>query len=248
MARKILNRADKIICGNTYVASLIKKELGVQQSLKIKVVNPGLSPVEPSQNKNIQKKFPDHYDPEKDILLLTLGRLVKRKGVDKVLEALPQVWAEKGNIKYFVAGSGPEEEYLLQKKQKLGADQEKVFFWGDVEEEEKWHLLQLCDIFIMPAREVQGDFEGFGIVYLEANAMAKPVIAGHSGGVGDAVRHEVNGLMVDPENTREIREAILKLARNSKLRYNLGQKGKHRVKQEFSWPQKIRKINYFLNY
>ena len=88
---------------------------------------------------------------------------------------------------------------------------EHVLLITDATDEEVNAWYELCDMFIMPAREEDGDFEGFGIVYLEANSYSKPVIAGDSGGVRDAVKDGVNGLLVNPESVEEIKNAIIKL-------------------------------------
>ncbi len=87
----------------------------------------------------------------------------------------------------------------------------------------------------MPSRDIEGDFEGFGIVYLEANLCGKPVIAGNSGGVKDAVSDGVSGLMVEPENLEGIANAISRLSNDKDLRDKLGSQGKERAIREFSW-------------
>ena len=91
----------------------------------------------------------------------------------------------------------------------------------------------------MAARNINGDFEGFGIVYLEANMHKLPVVAGASGGVNDAVLDGVNGLLVDPVNTCEIKNAIIKLAQNKNLRQRLGNQGYERAIKEFKWEKQI---------
>ena len=94
----------------------------------------------------------------------------------------------------------------------------------------------------MPSRQIKEDFEGFGIVYLEANLCSKPVIAGDSGGVRDAVKNGINGLLVNSENIEEITEAVIKLAKDKNLREKLGRQGKERVIKEFNWEKQTKKI------
>ncbi len=116
------------------------------------------------------------------------------KGVDMVIKAIASLNQEiQEKISYIVVGTGEAESYLKDLAAELKV---KVTFTGEVSELEKWSFLSLCDIFIMPARSIDGDFEGFGIVYLEANIYGKPVIAGRSGGVSDAVLHNESGLLV----------------------------------------------------
>ena len=101
-------------------------------------------------------------------------------------------------------------------------------------------------IFIMPSRNIEGDFEGFGIVYLEANLAKKVVIAGDSGGVRDAVIHKVNGLLVDPNSSSSIAQAILDLAADKEAREKMGQRAYERVKKDFQWPSLVKEIYNFL--
>ena len=95
-----------------------------------------------------------------------------------------------------------------------------------------------CDVFVMPSQTVLSEEvckgEGFGIVYLEANACGKPVIAGNKGGESDAVIDGLTGLLVDPMDVKAIARAIVRLLKDDKLSYKLGQQGLNRVKKEFS--------------
>lgn len=98
----------------------------------------------------------------------------------------------------------------------------------------------------MPARSINGDFEGFGIVYLEANLYGKPVIAGCSGGVSDAVINNKTGLLVNPENISEIAKAIKELIGNPEKRINLGKFGRERAINDFSWATQIKNLYHNL--
>lgn len=105
----------------------------------------------------------------------------------------------------------------------------------------------MIDIFVMPARNIAGDFEGFGIVYLEANLCGKVVIAGNSGGVPDAVENNINGLLVDPENEEEIAQAIIELCADKNRREKLGEQGRQRALIKFNWKHQVENIFDFLN-
>lgn len=256
LAKKILNNAKYIICGNSYTAGLVKKFVGDKQEYKVGVVNPGIehrvmhNHVNTPQNEAgaervIQLK--EKYNLHNKIVLFSIGRLVKRKGFDKVIEAMPYLLKKVPNLIYVIAGSGSDEEYLKTSPPaplliRRGETEGRLIFLGKVSDEEKWAWMNLGDIFIMPARNIDGDFEGFGIVYLEANLCNKPVIAGDSGGVRDAVEDYVNGILVDPENIEAIAEGILELALNQILRQKLGEQGWHRAVEEFNWEKQVRKI------
>ncbi|NCQ16258.1 glycosyltransferase family 4 protein [Candidatus Falkowbacteria bacterium] len=229
-AKLILNQAHKIIVINNYTAGLVKAFLGAGAEGKIIVVNPGVD------QKNFQLRKKNNL--ENKIILLSVGRLVKRKGFDKVTDALPEVLRKIPNLVYVIIGNEAE----LKNSQFKNA-----IVINDALDAERDAWYQACDIFIMPARNIDGDYEGFGIVYLEANLAGKPVIAGKSGGVPDAVIDGLNGLMVDPEDVGEISQAIIKLAQNPDLRQKLGERGRTRAINEFNWEKQINKIYQFLN-
>ncbi|MCF7819994.1 MAG: glycosyltransferase family 4 protein [Candidatus Pacebacteria bacterium] len=253
LAKRILNKADKVICGNIYTADLVKDFL-LQSSKenkknkiinKVKVVNPGIEPEEALRylgNKQAIDNLKTQYDLVDKTVLFSLGRLVARKGFDKVLQALSKEKVDFKDLVYVIAGQGEDKDRLenIAKEVKL-----PVIFLENLSNLDKWLWLNLCDIFIMPAREIKGDFEGFGIVYLEANLASKPVIAGNSGGVKDAVVDGVNGLMVDPENIEAIARAIVKLQNDNHLRLELGKQGKKRAEEKFNWQHQAK---LFLDY
>lgn len=237
----ILNRADKVICANHYVARLASESFPALDEDKIVIVNPGVASDAPFIKPEMIEAFRQECQLRAKTVLLTVGRLVRRKGVDKTIAALallpPDVLA---NLVYVIAGTGPEENYLKKLVPPLLRD--RVCFQGEISEEEKWKWLKACDIFIMPARHIAGDFEGFGIVYLEANICSKPVIAGQSGGVSDAVEDGRNGLLVDPDDPAAIAAAIARLAGDPEERARLGRQGRDRAIAEFKWEQQARKL------
>ena len=245
LAKKILLRADKIICANSYTADLVKNFLPVTSQNKIQVVNPGLE-TEVKVKADLTAHLKKHYQLENKIILLSIGRLIKRKGFDRVVAALPTVLKQIANLIYIIVGNGPELDNLKLKIRNSNLD-EKVILITGADDDEKNAWLQLADIFIMTARNMAGDFEGFGIVYLEAGRAGKPVIAGDSGGVRDAVIDKVNGLLVNPENLSAISQAITKLASQPKLRQSLGQNGRERALNQFNCTNQAKKTYQLIN-
>jgi phosphatidylinositol alpha-1,6-mannosyltransferase len=92
-----------------------------------------------------------------------------------------------------------------------------------------------CDLFIMPNREIDGDIEGFGMVFLEAGAARKPVIGGRSGGTEDAIVHGITGLRVDGTDVEAIAFAVVSLLLDPARAKILGEAGRRRIEQEFTW-------------
>lgn len=234
----ILRRADKIICANSYTAQMLKEAYKFlnDHDYKIQVLNPGVTKGAPFVRSEAIANLREDYQLSGKTVLFTLGRLVKRKGADQVIRALAALPIEESQkFFYCLAGIGPDAKYLYTLVPPHLT--QNIVFLGEINEEEKWRWLNLCDIFIMPARNINGDYEGFGIVYLEANLCGKPVIAGLSGGASDAVIDGVNGIMVDPEDVGAISQAILDLSGNEEKRRRLGESGRDRALKEFNWEQ-----------
>jgi len=178
-------------------------------------------------------------------IILTVGRLVRRKGQDKVIEAIPKVLERVPQAIYVMIGDGPEKENLKSKIEKLKLENE-VLLLGEVSEEKKRAFYQLCDLFIMTPWQIGADVEGFGTVYLEANQFGKPVVAGRSGGVAEAVVDGVTGLIVDPENINQISEAVIKLLTDEVLAKKMGEQGRERAEKEFGWEIQTEKLKEIL--
>ncbi len=256
LAKRILLSAQNIICANSYTAHLVKDFLPGFARRRVKIVNPGLSP-KVNIDYNLANSLRAQYSLDNKLVLFSLGRLVKRKGFDLVIRAIPQVLEAVPQAIYFLAGDGPDKDWLKEQAKNLDFEaQKRIIFLGSIKEEEKWAWLSLADIFVMPARSLGADdkesesgilakafdFEGFGIVYLEANLLSLPVIAGDSGGVRDAVLDGVNGILVSPPTQEGVVKAIIRLGLDKNLRRQLGNAGRERVLREFRWPDKARQV------
>jgi phosphatidylinositol alpha-1,6-mannosyltransferase len=112
-----------------------------------------------------------------------------------------------------------------------------VIFAGRVSEDALPDIYALSDVFVMPSRDQRevSDVEGFGLVFLEANACGKPVIGGRSGGIPDAIVDGVTGLLVNPDEPEDIAHALVQLLTNRDLTLRLGQQGRLRVARDFNW-------------
>ncbi|WP_346380108.1 glycosyltransferase family 4 protein, partial [Acidithiobacillus sp.] len=106
---------------------------------------------------------------------------------------------------------------------------------GHVPETDLPRWYNACDVFVMPNRDIGGDTEGFGMVYIEAAACGKPAVAGRTGGTGSAVLDAVTGLRVDGERVDAIADAIGRLLQDASLRTRLGAAGLERVRAELAW-------------
>ncbi len=173
-------------------------------------------------------------------MLLSVGRLVRVKGFDLVIRALPEVLRAVPDAVYVLVGSGPEEESLRAASRELGVE-ERVVFAGEVPYEELSRpggaFYNACDLFVMPSREDResGAVEAFGIAFLEAGACGKPVLGTRSGGAGEAVLDGETGLIVEPENPAALARAIVRLLTDRELAARLGASGRERVVRELNW-------------
>lgn len=172
---------------------------------------------------------------EGEKVLLTVGRLVSRKGHVQVLRALSEVTARVGPVRYLIVGSGPEEQAL---RKQAAAWEGQVIFLPDTPDAELPALYALADVFVMPSRDLPGEpIEGFGLVYLEANLCGTPVVGGSTGGTADAILDGETGLLVDPEKPEDIANALVKLLRDPDLAERLARAGRDRVLRDLTWDQ-----------
>jgi phosphatidylinositol alpha-1,6-mannosyltransferase len=158
-------------------------------------------------------------------IILTIGRIVPRKGLDTVVRALPRILKQVPNAHYLIVGSGEYQPALKYLADKTGVA-DRVIFAGRVTESELVDYYRLCDVFAMPNRDMPGgDTEGFGLVFLEANACGKPVVGGRAGGAVEAVIDGENGLLVDGWSIQDVADAITRLLTDTKLYQHLAERG-----------------------
>lgn len=166
-------------------------------------------------------------------LILSVGRLQRRKGFDQVIRALPALLALGIDAHHAIVGKGEDWDYLDQLAADLGV-RDRLHLLGHVEPEDLPRWYNACDVFAMPNRDIDGDTEGFGIVYLEANACAKPAVAGQSGGTGSAVEHNLNGWQVDGTRVESVEGGLARLLQDDGLAQRLGRTGRERVLARFT--------------
>jgi phosphatidylinositol alpha-1,6-mannosyltransferase len=180
-----------------------------------------------------QKLLGDRY---KDQIILSVGNLVPRKGHDMVIQALPKLRQSVPDVTYLIVGQGSYRIQLENLALSLGV-RDRVIFGGCVSTQDLPDIYALSDVFVMPSREQLEacDVEGFGLVFLEASACAKPVVGGRSGGIPDAISDGVTGLLVNPHDPEDIANALGQLLTNNDLAIRLGQQGRSWVIKYFDW-------------
>jgi len=168
--------------------------------------------------------------------ILCVGRLVHRKGQDRLIQAMPQVLAAIPDAQLILIGIGPYEKKLRSLVKKLHVE-DKVHFLGRMKYDELPKHFHLGDVFAMPSRSrfFGLEVEGLGIVYLEASASGLPVIAGASGGAPDAVREGITGVTVDGNNLDQIASALISILSNKESSKAMGVAGRNWAEAAWSW-------------
>lgn len=224
----IVNTVDNYIAISGYTKNLLVKHWNIQSD-KVDILHPAFFPYEKPFLKST-------ISQNNSVKLLTVCRLVERKGVQLVLLAIHQIISldlTMKRIEYVILGSGNYYERLVMLVDKLGLN-EFVKFVGSVNEEEKYKYISECDIFLMTPYETDvHEVEGFGLVYLEAGTLGKPVIASDSGGVSDAVLDNFTGVLIPPKSVEFIVREILRMISNNDQAEIFGQNGIHWASKHF---------------
>jgi len=174
-------------------------------------------------------------------VLLTVARLVPRKGHDMVMQSVARLRRDFPRLKYLIVGKGPEEPRLRQLAAELNIEQ-NVVFAGLVPQQELADHYRLADVMVMPNRAENGDMEGFGMTFLEASATGKPVVGGRSGGAAEAVSDGITGTLVDPNDVEDLTAAIHELLSQPRRAATMGKAGLDRARSEFNWETRAQEL------
>ncbi len=234
-------RAAAIVSISSYTTGLLTR-VGVPPE-RARLIAPGVDPPAAvgggdERRGRVGADVVAHEDsiPAERPTVLTVARLADRyKGHDVMLRALALVRAQVPDVEWVVVGDGPLRGELEARARETGVAA-SVRFLGAVSDAERDAWLRRCQLLAMPSRlPPDGAGEGFGIVYLEAAAHGKPVVAGNVGGAVDAVGDGETGLLVDPTDAEAVAGAIVRLLSDPELARRLGAAGAARAKER-AWP------------
>ncbi len=237
LLKKSFKNASKVITNSNYTQNLVME-------LEVKETNTEI--IHPCVDSDFFKPINvldlvEEYELSDKKIILSVGRLVERKGNDMVIKSLPEIIEEFPNLVYLIAGDGPSKAHLEELVKKFNLE-EHVRFIGYISDSKLPYYYNLCDVFIMPSRTENGDPEGFGMVYVEAGACRKPVIGSKMGGIPDAVIDGKTGILVNPLDMVEISHAIIELLSNEEKAENMAQAGLQRAKEELNWDRATDKL------
>jgi phosphatidyl-myo-inositol dimannoside synthase len=243
--REILGNAAAIIANSATTAGIAQdllRRVGASHATdRVHVIHPGADPnrftsafEDSRRNRGATREGP---------VLLSVARLVPRKGIDTVIESLPSVLAVHPTARYVVVGTGPDRPRLEQLAQRTGVAQ-RVQFVGDVPDDLLPSRYASADVFLLPTRVIPEDdeIEGFGIAYVEAAAAGVPSIAANVGGVADAVADGVTGLLVPPASPDAVASATLRLLGDQALRARMGDAARAEVERSLNWDRAAREV------
>ncbi|MFC1585529.1 glycosyltransferase family 4 protein [Fibrobacterota bacterium] len=233
----ILTGARKVLSISNFTDSLAA-EYGVAPERR-KILTPGADPERFKPLSHHRAKLCDGRVTGDDFLCLSVSRLIPRKGIDTVISAVAEIIKSEKNLKYIIAGSGPDTRRLknLVKEKDL---MNHVFFLGRQTEDKLPYLYSAADLFVLPCRSTKKppEVEGFGLVFLEAGACGTPSVGSRSGGIPDAVKDGETGFLIEPDDTAAVIEKILVLKHDPSLLAEMGSRARRRVVDELNW-QKV---------
>jgi glycosyltransferase involved in cell wall biosynthesis len=224
----VFENADRIITVSTKLKRLAYLEFGFSE--KITVINNGIS------TEKIKEVSSLPTVEKKDItILVSVSNLYKSKGIDLNLLALSELLKRNRKLKYIVIGDGPERKKLEKLAKSLRLEKH-VEFLGKLPHKKALEYIAKADIFSLPSWR-----EGFGVVYLEAMALGKPVIACRGEGIEDVIEDKVNGILVEPRNVGSLIEALDFLLTHPNESRVMGKRDSNSALKKFTWGRNAEK-------
>lgn len=236
-----LKTATAIICNSHNTSALLNNDWQVKQE-KVHVIHPGV---------DASYFVPQKQDPalraelgwDDKTVILTVGRLQKRKGQDMMISAMPSLITRYPKLIYAVVGKGSELAHLQKLVEQLQL-QDHVQFLQEVDDKTMLQCYQQCNLFILPNRTVEQDIEGFGMVLVEAQACARPVVAGDSGGTKETMLINQTGIIVDCTSPQNIADKLASLLASPQQLQEMGLKGRQHVENSLDWPVLVAQLKH----
>ncbi|MDS1028966.1 glycosyltransferase family 4 protein [Bacillota bacterium LX-D] len=211
--------AWKVIVCSSYMRNEVQSLFQLPAD-KIKVIPNGVD----------QRKFTRNTDNHpKEKIIFFVGRLVREKGVQILLEAAPAILANEPSAQFWIAGNGPMEQELKQQARALGIEH-RVNFLGYINAEMRDRIFRRVSLAVFPSL-----YEPFGIVTLEAMAAGVPVVVSDTGGMGQIVTHGVNGLKAYPGNSQSLAINVIQALKNHVLQQELKKNGLLLIDKVYNW-------------
>jgi phosphatidylinositol alpha-1,6-mannosyltransferase len=245
--KRIGNGIDSLTYLGSFTKTAISRALSEKAIASLVRIAPGIDTehFSPVADADELKRELDLADKR---VIVSVGRLVHRKGQDTLVESLPEILEEFPDAHLLFVGVGPHLEYIHKRAIQLGV-LGNISFVGRVQYAELPRFISVGEIFAMPSRSrLAGlEVEGLGIVYLEASACELPIVGGLSGGAPDALIEGETGLAVDGTNPIAVAEAVKELLRNPDRARAMGKRGRQWIVDEWEWRHWSEKFNQLFN-
>ncbi len=219
LAGRMLRSAAAIIVNSRNTAGILVNNWSVTAE-NIRVLHPGVDALyfQPAARDNeVRRRLGWNDRP----VILTVGRLQKRKGQEQLIRALPELRQRVPDVLYAIVGDGADRPDLERVVNELRLH-DCVQMHGALTSRDLLHAYQQCDLFALANLDYHGDFEGFGIVLLEAQACGKPVVAGDSGGTAETMQIDTTGRIVPHDSPKMLIDTLSELLLDGQLRAHMG--------------------------
>ena len=228
----VYRHAERVVANSDFTRDELLK-LGVKAE-RIVLIHPGVDVDRFTGGLEIKDLLQSLGLSKNQKLIVSTGRLSRRKGFDQVIRALPGLVSDGVDAHYAIIGIGEDDRYLRDLANSEGV-QDRVHMLGHVSAEVLPRWYNAADVFAMPNREINGDNEGFGMVFIEAGACGAPVVAGDAGGTGSAVVDGETGLRINGDDVNTVAEAIHCLCTDSEMARAMARRAAKRARDRFSW-------------
>lgn len=228
--KKLMKRSDALIAVSKYTVDELTELYGIDEE-KIHVIYNGVD-VEKFKPRTNRAELRREFGLEEgQKIVLFVGRLYHRKGLEILLHSIPPVLQEFRDVKFVISGTGfKKKEERLRKLAKELDIEDHVTFLGYVPDEKLPDLYADSDIFVLPAI-----YENFPFAILEAQATGLPVISTKVGGIPEFLVDNENGFVIDPGDSTQLTQRVLTLLQDPKLAKEMGDRGRKLIEEKFSW-------------
>ncbi len=233
--RRIGNGVDNLTYLGDFTRSQISRALTESAAIAMVKIAPGIDTDHFAPHVDAQALRVELGFSEKKVIV-SVGRLVHRKGQDTLVESMPQILSQIPDAHLLFIGEGPYKDYLVKRAVELKVS-DAISFIGRIQYAELPRYICVGDIFAMPSRSrLAGlEVEGLGIVYLEASACGLAVVGGKSGGAPDAVLEGETGFAVDGTSVQAVADAVIDLLKNPERASQMGARGRQWIIDEWRW-------------
>jgi phosphatidylinositol alpha-1,6-mannosyltransferase len=232
LTRRVLRGAERVIANSRNTERILRDEWQLPAGC-VQVLHPGVDTerfVPAGRDRTVRARL--GWGDRR--VVLTVGRLQKRKGHDQMILALASIRKALPDLLYAIVGEGEERPYLQNLVTREGLS-DHVQFLGELDDNDMLRCYQQCDLFVLPNRQVGKDIEGFGMVLLEAQACGKAVLAGASGGTAETMHIPETGQVVNCDGSHELAARVTDLLSDLGRLVRMGAAARQWVVQQFDW-------------